>query len=419
MERRTTVSEAWRPGWKLVLFALVAFAAYLVIDLRVFGLETRFPDEERFIDEALAFARSGEFRVGEDRAWEMPLLGVFYGFIYKVVGTPTGLIAVARCVQAVLLVGMAWLAADLARRLFSDSKAAALAFVGVLVYPMFVVFQALLLSETLFTFLLVLGAWCLYRWAQTPDRMRWLAAYAAAMAAATYTKASLTWVPLILPLLLLPAPLSWRRAAGVAAVTALVYCACLSPWCIRNAQLFGEPVWFTTSSRSNLYLGNNPANVTASNDWSSDVEQPFATDNDRLPELERDRRYGERALAYIRADPSRFVTDAGRKFVRLWNIFPNHEAHQQGAQRWIVAISYGPALILALLAVWLYRDRWRWLMPIYALFAYFTLVHVVTIASLRYRLPLEAFLVVFAAGAVAALLARRRTATAARAFSGP
>ncbi len=413
------MSEVWRPDGKLVLFAVLAFLGYLVVDLYMLPLQTRFPDEERFIGEALAFADSGEFRVGKDRAWEMPLLGVFYGLIYKVVGTPTGLIAVARCVQAMLLVAMAWFAADLACRLFSDSKAAALAFVGVLVYPMFVAFQALLLSETVFTFLLMLGAWCLYRWAQTPDRMRWLAAYAAAMAAATYSKASLTWVPLILPFLLLPAPLSWRRAAGVTAVTALVYCACLSPWWIRNAQFFGQPVWFTTSARSNLYLGNNPANVSAGNDWGRDVEQPFVTENDRLPELERDRRYGERALAYIRADPGRFLTDAGRKFVRFWNIFPNHESHQQRAQRWIIAVSYGPALILALLAVWLYRDRWRWLMPVYALFAYLTLVHVVTIASLRYRLPLEAFLVVFAAGGVAALLAKRSTSTAQRAFSGP
>jgi hypothetical protein len=38
--------------------------------------------------------------------------------------------------------------------------------------------------------------------------------------------------------------------------------------------------------------------------------------------------------------------------------------------------------------------------------AYFTFVHMVTISSLRYRLPLEPFLVIFAAGALA-LFGRR------------
>jgi len=404
------VTRAWRPGRWHVATGLLALGAYLVLDLRVFPLSTRFPDEQRFIDEALGFARTGQFWVWDDRAFEMPLIGLIYGFIYRIAGSEAGLIAGARVLQAVLLVIQAWLCADLARRLFSRDIAASLAFFAVLAYPMFVAFQALLLSEAVFIFLLVLAMWWLYRWADTPTT-GWLVAYAASMAAATYAKASLTWLPLLLPVLLLPPPLAWRPGLRVAAVTALVYCICLSPWWVRNAKLFGHPILFTTSASSNLYLGNNPANLTAGNDWERDAEQPFVSANGRLPEVERDRHYRERALAYIHAEPAQFVRNAGRKFVRFWNIFPNHESFQ-GAYRWIVALSYGPALALALLAAWLYRERWRRFMPMYALFAYFTLVHSITIASLRYRLPLEPFLVVFAAGAAAWLWSRERDKTA-------
>jgi 4-amino-4-deoxy-L-arabinose transferase-like glycosyltransferase len=324
------------------------------------------------------------------------------------VGSQAGLIAAARCVQALLLVAMAWLGADLARRLFERREAAALAFVGILVYPMFVAFQALLLSEALFMLLLTAGIWCLYRWADAPTKLSRIALYAAVMAAATYTKASLTWLPLLLPLLLAGTAVSWRDAVRAALAAALIYCALLSPWWIRNAQLFGEPVFFTTSSGSNLYLGNNRANVTAGVDWDSDVERSFVDANERLPEVARDRAYGSRAIEYIRDDPARFAADMGRKLVRFWNVFPNHGAYQQGPYRVVIASSYGPALALALCAVWLYRRRWRFLLPVYALFAYLTLVHTVTIASLRYRLPLEVFLVVLAAGALAHLAARRK-----------
>jgi len=158
---------------------------------------------------------------------------------------------------------------------------------------------------------------------------------------------------------------------------------------------------FTTSSAAQLYLGNNPANLTAGNDWQSDVERSFVDETGRLPELERDRRFRERAIAYIRAEPVQFLRNAGRKFVRYWNVIPNHEAYRQGAYPWIIGASYGPVLVLALLGAWMYRARWRTLLPVYAVIAYLTLLHVVTIASVRYRMPLEPFLIVFAAGALA------------------
>jgi 4-amino-4-deoxy-L-arabinose transferase-like glycosyltransferase len=400
------MTAVWRPRRALAGFAAFALIAYLVVDLRVFPLQTRFPDEQRFITEAINFAQSGEFRIGDNRAWEMPLTGVFYGVLYAAVGSKPALIAAARCLQALMLIMMAWFAAGLARRLFRNRAAAPLAFVGVLVYPMFVAFQALLLSETMYMLLLTAAMWCLYWWADEPEKISRLVVYACVMAAATYIKASLTWLPLILPLLLVQPLPSWRKAARVFAVTAGVYCACLSPWWVRNAQIFGQPVWFTTSASSNLYLGNNRANLSAGVDWNRDVEQPFATRNDRLTELERDRAYSARAIEYITAEPGRFVADMARKFFRFWNVFPNHESFQEGPYRLIIAVSYGPALLLALCAARIYRAQWRRLLPVYALFAYLTLVHTVTIASLRYRLPLEVFLVVFAAGALAHWLQR-------------
>jgi 4-amino-4-deoxy-L-arabinose transferase-like glycosyltransferase len=409
----TAVSRSWRPGQPAIAAGVLALLAYLVLDFWVFPFAPRFPDEGRFIEEAVKLAATGEFWVWNDRAFEMPLIGLLYGAIYSLVGSEAGLFIGARSLQAVLLVVQAWLCGDLARRLFGDDRAASLAFAGVLVYPMFVAFQSLLLSEAVFIFLLVLAVWCLYRWADANRDVRWLIAYAVVAAAATYTKATLTWLPVLLPALLIVRAASWREIVRATAIAAIVYAVCLAPWWIRNARLFDRPVWFTTSASSNLYLGNNVANVRAGNEWDRDAEAPFVASIGGLPELERDRRYRDRAIAYIRAEPLQFVRNAGRKLVRFWNVVPNHESFRQGAYQWAIAMSYGPALALAVLGAWLYRKRWRRLLPIYALMGYFTLVHMVTISSLRYRLPLEPFLVIIAAGALAFL--SRRFAAGSRA----
>ena len=49
--------------------------------------------------------------------------------------------------------------------------------------------------------------------------------------------------------------------------------------------------------------------------------------------------------------------------------------------------------------------QWRLLAPFYVVIGYFTFVHVVTIASLRYRFPIEPLLIVLAADPIAALIA--------------
>ena len=76
-------------------------------------------------------------------------------------------------------------------------------------------------------------------------------------------------------------------------------------------------------------------------------------------------------------------------------------------------LSYAPVLLLA--CVFVARrgagPGWR-LAPILLYVAFLTAVHLVTIASVRYRLPLEPFLIVLGMAALADLLARRPRAAA-------
>jgi len=187
-----------------------------------------------------------------------------------------------------------------------------------------------------------------------------------------------------------------------------VYAALLSPWWIRNVVVLGHFVPFSTSSAQNLYLGNNPNNIDAGIDWSHDVEPNVAERLLAMPdELERQRAFADRAITYIKAHPVAFIQAAAKKFLRLWNVVPN-ATEFRGVYALVSALSFGPVLLLAVAGVgWQWR-QWRRFSPLLLIIGYFTFVHIVTIASLRYRLPLEPVLIVLAATTLGAVFAKTR-----------
>jgi hypothetical protein len=89
------------------------------------------------------------------------------------------------------------------------------------------------------------------------------------------------------------------------------------------------------------------------------------------------------------------------KFKRFYNIFPNAPSFNKGYYKWIAVLSYGGVFFLFIFSVFYNFSYIRVLIPIYLLFGYFTVLHMIFIASLRYRLPLEPFMILLASQYVA------------------
>lgn len=393
---------------------LACLLACAIVNLFYFPATTIFPDEQRFLASAAKLAASGEFWVGGDRAWEMPGTALFYAPAVWLFGVP-GAILPIRFAQAILVVVQCGLIAATARRIFGKGDVAFIAsWMGAL-YPFFLFYQGLLFSETLFNTLLLAGVASLYWWRERGMRIDGALVVASlCFAGATLTKATLTILP---PLLIAAtawlAGANWRRTGAILAAAACLYAAFMSPWWIRNAAVLHAFVPFTTGSAMNLYLGNNPRNLQAGIDWASDVDPAVVARIQALPgELERQRAFGRQGLDYIKDHPGVFVRAAAKKFVRFWNVVPNAAEFKNALYSFVSAASFGPVLVLALIAVVRWRRQWRLLAPFYLIAGYFTLVHVVTIASLRYRLPLEPLLIILAAEPLAAFVAYARQSAA-------
>lgn len=398
----------------LGLPCLAGLVACSIINLFYFPRTTIFPDEQRFLASAIRLASTGEFWVGADRAWEMPGTAIFFTPAVWLFGADAAVLPI-RFAQSVLLVIQSALIALTAQRIFGKGIAAFFAASLAVLYPFFLFYQGLLLSETLFNTTLLAGIAALYWWRDRGLRIDLaLVITCLCFAAATLTKATLTILP---PLLI--AATAWaaeahlRRALVILVAASCLYGAFMSPWWIRNAALLGTFVPFTTSSAQNLYLGNNPRNPDAGIDWANNVEPNVVARILALPnEVERQRAFGKAAIDYIRNNPTAFLHAAEMKFVRLWNLVPNAPEFSAGWYPIISAASFGPVLALALICAMRWRHQWCLFAPLYLLVGYFTLVHVVTIASLRYRLPIELILILLAAEPLAALVERIRQSAA-------
>jgi len=389
---------------------VACFLACAAVDLLYFPPATIFPDEHRFLTSAIRLAATGQFWVGGDRAWEMPGTALFFAPAVRLFGAHAAVIPI-RFAQAILLVIQCGLIALIGRRIFGKPIVGFIAACIAAVYPFFVYYQGLLLSETLFDTWFLAGIAALFWWRDRGMQFdSALVVTCFCFVAATMTKATLTILP---PLLLTAtawiAGVNWRRLGIILIAASCLYGAFMSPWWMRNAVLFHTFVPFATSSAQNLYLGNNPHNRDAGIDWKSDVDPAVAAKMFAIPdELDRRHAFTKAALDYIEQNPRAFLRAAGKKFVRFWNIVPNAAAFRTGLYSIISAASFGPILVLALIGAVRCWRQWRLLAPLYLIIGYFTFVYMVTIASLRYRLPLEPLLIILAAEPLAAAFQRFR-----------
>lgn len=178
----------------------------------------------------------------------------------------------------------------------------------------------------------------------------------------------------------------------------------MAPWWVHNYQAYGTFVRLHFGASLTLYGSNNPHNQSGG---VSDVNQDFSQ-FEKIPDLiERDRAYRDAAVKYITEDPVRFVKLAALKFTRFWRLWPFAEDYRTSLYVVGSIVSFVPVLILAIVyLVFFSSGHLVRIFPLLLFIGYLTAVHTIMVGSIRYRLPLEPFLIVFAAAAFTRLVGR-------------
>jgi len=388
---------------------LTAFVTYQFFNFFYFPDNIIFGDEGRFIEEAINLYQSGEFvTFGSSRAWEMPLTAIIYSLILTFVGNEDYLIHAVRFFQSLLLLIQGLLIKKISLEIFNNELSSKLALLIFLFYPFFIFYQGLLLSENLFITFLLLSFYFLYKWGKHEQFLnKNFFITLICFSLAIYTKATISFLPIILMAVYsLFRSRNFIKSAQVLISSFVFLSILMSPWWIRNYLIFDSFVPFTTTSGKNMYLGNNLKNKTGGNDQRIDWDIKFSESVSQLTELERQSKYKNEAIKFMITEPQRAIELAFLKLKRFYSFTPNAPEYGKGIYFWASLLTYSPIFILSIGSILFYRFKLSELVPVYGLILYFTFIHMIFIASLRYRLPLEPFFIVLAAQSMILLKSR-------------
>jgi hypothetical protein len=416
--RRLKNVPAW--GWLALAAALrVAFALKL-------GDRFYQADESSFENVAWTWASTGVFGAGGRAAVTGPLPCFFFGLFY-LFGRRMVLPRLGQAFVGAATAGaIGGMTTDLSGSRDAGKKALALSSV----YPFFIYYSGMLLSETLYIFFIVPALWCLCRSLRAREAdlaSAGAAGFLLGLAGLCRTEA----VPIAL--------LVWLAAAGLVLarrrfsywkpllLSVLLWAAPLLAWACRNQARNGSYALDTHGGITLLigteYFDLNEQDTTVA--MSALEKTPLYQEGQALPPAERDRLFTRRAFAYMREQPAETARHWVQKLINFWRFYPRADKafSETATSRPSAGLGRGALLLISLLfepwlilggwwGFWALRRRWETLFPL-ALFSLGTMgVHMVSVSQMRYRLPVMPFLI-FAA--FAALAERRQAQQAERA----
>ena len=341
-------------------------------------------------------AGQGHQLYGHPTAFHMPGYSLFLAAVYAVFGQSVVAVGV---VQAVLGAVTAGIVGAIATRL-AGALAGWVTGLIVAFYPHLLIWTGVVVTEVLFITLAMLALWLLIE-GQTRGNWRWFAGAGLVLAVGGLTRSQLlAYVPVA-------AAVAWGLASGRqrwfrAGWIMLAPVVCTSLWIARNVLVIGVATLSTQGTEA-IWYGNNP-NVAAYHRggyaYEPPLPQPAPPGLGTDTEAARSAVYGRALRAYLSDHPLSVVEDMP---LRLWNMWRPVFAGAS-ARNWLV-IGGSYLIVLALsvagLAATLRRGAHPGVRYVQLYVITLALFHALVIGEIRYRMPIEPALAVFAGIAAA------------------
>lgn len=345
---------------------------------------------------------------------------------------------VARILQAAAAgVIIPWLVYYLGKRAFGAPAGLAAAAISA-VYIYFIFYAAALMTETFFTlgWLWVLVQATGLRAQPHPALRHWTLLGLAMAFTVLLRQVFLPLAGLVLAWLVITQPAPRRRALRGAALAAAVVVAAILPWTLRNYRVFGQFVLLNTNGGYVFFWANHPVHGTnfmtllpEDIPYTSLIPEELRG----LDEAALEKALMRRALDEIAAHPGRYILLSINRIKDQFKFWPTRESglisnlSRVGSfgiflpfgvvgvvmavrRSWRAAAAQG-ASFWARAPAWCATDVSLWL----ACYLLYTAVHLASWAAVRYRLPSDILLIVFAglpAGQILQTLSAHRRAPA-------
>jgi hypothetical protein len=177
----------------------------------------------------------------------------------------------------------------------------------------------------------------------------------------------------------------------------------LFPWAMRNHRVIGEWRWLTTRGGVSLYDGVQPG-THGQSDLAHTKSMPEIRE---LSETQWDRYFSEVAWKQIREEPGRVFKLMVIKFTRMWSLRPNEMQYRSGNSARISLAWMAFLLASGAYGLWLHRRRPAAILVLLWPVIVTTGVHMLFVASVRYRVPIMPMIMVLSAAGLTGLMSPR------------
>jgi 4-amino-4-deoxy-L-arabinose transferase-like glycosyltransferase len=383
----------------LVLALALRFGAIFFLGDRALDFSS---DSKAYQDIAVNLVEKGRFitpidpphTYDKEYANRPPLTPWLLAGVYEVFG-PT--LRYGQILLALIGVMACFLLYPLGAAMFDETVGRWACFLGA-VNPLWVLFAAVPMTESVAILLYPLFVLCSLRLLQAPTIQNALLLGFVLCLNALNKATILGVVPFWLLWLALATAPRWRRPVALGGVATVVAVGLLLPWTIRNYRLFGRVIPVTIQAGHSMYEADNQftdyalQRVERGETWLNDPR--YAEPLTGLSTLQVEDEGRQLALRFIKDNPGRFAVYALRRIRVFWMPYANN-AHRA---YWYLI---GSLFAIGFLVSWKYQSgKWRELL-LPSLLIVQTMSLVILFPSMpRYRVPIEPFVLCFAAYAI-------------------
>ena len=357
-------------------------------------------DEAHWFRLAEHFVSLGPLHV-DTGTYRPPLYPLFLAIIFDMVGTNIDAVRFVQSFMGVITCGLLFL---IGRRTGDERVGLIAAGLGA-VYPFSVFFAGVVMVETLLVLLTVISLFLMQELQWTPSVRRAAVLGGVLGLGALCKPVLLAWVAVLAVGVLVQFQ---RTTTGIRvvckylAVVTLALCLVIAPWTLRNYTLTGYFLPISSNAGMNLLIGHEPNARGTYRHGFDYVGLLHRVTGDQLDAVYRERAALRKVVSWMVADPARTVRLSLRKLVLFWSPVV---AGETVLRKFAAAVSYVPVVLLGVWGTWMLRRQpIAW--PVAALAISFSAVHVIFFAHTRFRLPVDAVLMVPAAWSISFLLSK-------------
>lgn len=349
---------------------------------------------------------------GEPTAHWSFLYSLYLAAVYALFGYQP---LIARLIQAsVAGILMPWLAYRLGRQYFGEEVGLTTAGLSA-VYLYFVYYAAALVTET---FYIIAILWILNlarQLGQSADDNHhskpWRDGFGLGVAlviAVLLRQVFLLFIPILFLWLL------WRsyfyrgksimQMARVLVIATTILVLSIVPWTYRNYQAFGRFVLLNTNAGFAFYWGNHPIHgynfIAILPEDGASYQSLIPAEFLSLNEAELDQTLLKQAVGFIQADPGRYAMLSFSRVKDYFKFWPSPDSGLTSNLSRVFSFGLFLPLMLYGLIHSLRYCRSGEMLLLYLFMASYTAIHLLSWALIRYRLPIDAVLLIFAGLAV-------------------